>query len=286
MTTRTASPATTARYAFGEGLRWDAASASLLWVDLLAGRLHRAPLGDLDDVTTLVELDEPLGAFAPCAGGGWLLATGRGLAHLADDGAVRPLATLEPDGNRMNDAACDATGRFWTGTMAYDESSGAGTLHRVDLDGTVVPVRRDVTIGNGPAFSPDGRTLYLDDSGRQVTLAYDLDPDSGQLTGERELVRFASGAGDGLTVDDDGHLWVAVFGGSAVHRYDPAGRLVERVELPASQVTSCCLADGRLYATTSSTGMDDPEPDAGRLFVAEVGVSAPPVRPFRGVLPG
>ncbi|MCW2777535.1 MAG: SMP-30/Gluconolaconase/LRE domain protein [Frankiales bacterium] len=283
MTTYAAVPATRASYAFGEGLRWDAARGRLLWVDLTAGRLHRAPLEDLDAVETLADLHEPLGAFAPCASGGLLLAAGRGLAHLEDDGSVWGLRVLEPEANRMNDAGCDLQGRFWAGTTAWDEHEGAGALHRVDLDGTVVRVRGDVSVGNGPAFSPDGRTLYLDDSGRGVTLAYDLDADSGDLSGERVLVQHDRGAGDGLVVDDDGHLWVALFGGSAVHRYDPRGRLVDVVEVPASQVSSCCLADGRLFVTTVAEGVDEPE--AGRLFVADVGHHGPPVRPFLGALP-
>jgi sugar lactone lactonase YvrE len=281
-----AAPATTARYGFGEGLRWDDRTGSLLWVDLMAGRLHRAPLADPDDVEVLCDLDEPLGAFAPCADGGWLLAAGQGLSALADDGTVTRLVQLEPSGNRMNDAACDPQGRFWAGSMAFDQREGAGSLHRVDLDGSVVRVRGDVSIGNGPAFSQDARTLYLDDSGRTVTLAYDLDPATGELSQERELVRYEQGAGDGLVVDDEGHLWVAVFGGSQVQRYDPTGRLVARVEVGASQVSSCCLADGRLWITTVAEGLEQPEPDAGRLFVADVGVGGPAVRPFRGVLPG
>ena len=282
----TAVPATTAHYGFGEGLRFDEATRSLLWVDLTAGRLHRAPLDAPDDAEVLCDLDEPLGAFAPCEGGGWLLACGQGLSALADDGRVTPLVQLEPEGTRMNDAACDLQGRFWAGSMAIDGASGGGALFRVDLDGSVARVRDDVTIGNGPAFSPDGRTLYLDDSGAGVTLAYDLDDGSGALSGERELVRHDRGTGDGLTVDDEGHLWVALFGGSAVHRYDPAGRLVARVEVGASQVSSCCLAEGRLWITTVSAHLDAAEADAGRLFVADVGVGGPAVRPFRGLLPG
>ena len=278
-------PATTARYGFGEGLRWDDRTASLLWVDLSAGRLHRAPLDDLDDVALLCDLDEPLGAFAPRADGGFLLACGQGLSALADDGTVTRLVELEPAGHRMNDAACDLQGRFWVGSMALDGARGGGSLHRVDLDGSVVRVRDDVSIGNGPAFSPDGRTLYLDDSGDAVTLAYDLDPATGAISGERELVRYDPGAGDGLVVDDEGHLWVAVFGASAVLRFAPDGRLVARVEVGASQVSSCCIADGRLWITTVAEHLASPEADAGRLFVADVGVGAPAVRPFRGVLP-
>ena len=286
MIVRSAVPATTARYSFGEGLRWDASTGCLLWVDLRAGRLHRAPLSDLDAVETLCELDEPLGAFAPCTAGGWLLAAGQGLSHLADDGTVTRLVRLEPPENRMNDAGCDLQGRFWVGSMACDSTQDAGSLYRVDLDGSVVRVLSDVTISNGPAFSRDGGTLYLDDSGRAVTLAYDLDPDTGGLSGGRELVRYEPGAGDGLVVDDEGHLWVAVFGGSQVQRHDPTGALVERVDVPASQVSSCCLADGRLFLTTVSEGLQSPEEGAGLLHVADVGVGGPPVRPFRGALPG
>ncbi len=280
-----ADPATARRYAFGEGLRFDGEAQQVLWVDLTAGRLHRAPLRALDEVTT-VEVGQPLGAVAPAArAGGLLLARGQGLSHLSAEGEVVELVRLEPASSRMNDAACDPQGRFWAGSMAFDEREGAGSLYRVELDGTVSTARTGVTISNGPAWSPDGTTLYLDDSGRSVLLAYDVDPQSGALTGERELVRFDEGVGDGLTVDDEGHLWVALFGGSAVHRYDPAGRLVARVPLPVSRASSCCLADGLLLVTTVGEGLDGSEPDAGRLFAAEVGVSGPAVRPFLGALP-
>jgi sugar lactone lactonase YvrE len=280
-----ARPASAPRYVFGEGLRYDAECGRLLWVDLTAGRLFSAPLDDPDDARLEVQVDGPLGVAAPLADDdGWLLGAGRGLATAGPQGGVRHLVDLEPETNRVNDGACDARGRFWLGSMAWDETEGAGTLHRVDLDGSVTPVLRGVSIANGPAWSPDGSVLYLDDSGRSVLLAYDVDEVTGGLSGRRVLVQFEGGAGDGLTVDDEGHLWVAVFGGSAVHRYDPAGRLVARVPLPASQVTSCCLAEGRLFATTAAKGLEHPEDDAGRLFVADVGVGGAPVRPFRGAL--
>ena len=285
MQTWSARPATTTAYGFGEGVRWDADRDELLWVDLLSGRLHAAPRADLDATRLLVALDEPLGAFAPCTQGGWLLTSGRGLRHLADDGTVSEPLHLEPESVRMNDAACDLQGRLWAGTTAWDERDAGGALHRVDLDGTPVRVRDDVSVGNGPAFSPDGRTLYLDDSGRGVTLAHDLDPRTGALGTERVLVEHEDGPGDGLTVDDDGFLWVALFGGSAVHRYDPTGRLVGRVDVPTPQVSAVCLARGRLYATTVRDRLEHPSPEAGRLFVADVGATAPPLRPYRGRLP-
>jgi sugar lactone lactonase YvrE len=281
-----ANPVGRSHFSFGEGLRWHAPSSSLMWVDLSAGRLHRSPLAELDQVETLVDLDEPLGAFAPCSFGGWLLASGQGLSWLRDDGTVVPLVTLEPASVRMNDAGCDLQGRFWTGSMAFDESEGAGSLFRVNLDGTVDRVITGITVANGPAFSPDGRTLYLNDSGRQVTLAYDLDPRSGALSGEREFLRHSEGAGDGLIADDAGDLWIAMFGGSAVHHFDSTGRLLDRIEVSASQVSSCCVAEGQLFMTTVREGLDDNnEVDAGRLFAAPVDASGPSVRAFRGALP-
>jgi sugar lactone lactonase YvrE len=282
--TWTAVPATAARYAFGEGSRYDEEGGALEWVDLLDGRLHRAPLTDLDDVRTLVDLDQPLGAAAPLPDGGRLLLAGQGLSALSADGDVRALVTLEPDDCRMNDGVCDLQGRVWAGTTAYDEHEGGGALYRVDLDGTVVRVRDDVSIGNGPALSPDGRTLYLNDSGRSQTLAYDLDPDTGALTRERVLVTHDV-PGDGLTVDDAGELWVALWSGGAVHRFSPEGRLTGRVEVDAAQVSSCCLAGGRLLITTVRARLEHPGPDDGRLFAADVGVMGPPVRPFLGALP-
>lgn len=283
MQTFAARPATERFYPFGEGLRHDPAARGLLWVDITAGRFLRAPLGDLDDVTEM-RIDGPLGAVAPAVGGGWVAAAGRGLSFLAPEGTRMVLAELEPATNRMNDAACDPSGRFWAGSMAWDAAEGAGSLHRLELDGSVTLVRGDLSIANGPAWSPDGSVLYLNDSGRSRLLAFDVDA-GGALRGERVLVDFADGAGDGLTVDDEGHLWVAVFGAGAVHRYDPAGRLVAIVELPVAQVTCCCLADGRLFISTTSKEMEHPEPDAGRLFVADVGVDGPGVRPYRGRLP-
>ena len=134
-----------------------------------------------------------------------------------------------PDGTQFaritfSDNGYTLTGNRITLRDDVNAAEGAGS-NRLELDGSVTVVRDDVSISNGPAWSPDGRTMYLDDSGRSVLLAYDVDPSSGDLSGERVLVEFAQGAGDGLAVDDEGHLWVAVFGGSAVHRYDPAGRL-------------------------------------------------------------
>ena len=161
----------------GEGARWDAAAGELVWVDILAGVLLRAVEdgGGLRTVAA-VEIGEPLGAAAPVAGGGWLLAAGRGFRHLGPDGELTALLDTEPEGVRMNDAAADPQGRFWAGSMADDQRPGAGRLLRCDPDGTVRVVLPAATVANGLGWSPDGRTLYHADSGLGVVTAYPVDP--------------------------------------------------------------------------------------------------------------
>src|ERR671918_744895 len=157
----------------GEGPRLDPRTGEVLWVDIMAGRLYRCrwDAGRLHTIA-VIEVGRHLGAVAPvdAPGGGWVAAAGQGFAHVAEDGTVTVLA--EPEAGqagrtRMNDGACDPQGRFWAGSMAYDydTSPGAGTLYRMDHDGTVTPVVTGVTISNGLGWSPDGTTMYFADTG-------------------------------------------------------------------------------------------------------------------------
>lgn len=277
----------------GEGPRWDAAAGELLWVDIMAGVLRRA-VEDGDGLRTVAvfSIGEPLGAAAPLAGGdGWLLAAAGGFRHLTVDGTVTALLDTEPADVRMNDAACDPDGRFWAGSMAYDQRDGAGRLLRCDPDGTVHVVLEHATVANGLGWSPDGRTMYHADSGTGVVTAYPVD--GGELGAGRVLIRPERGVPDGLTVDDEGGLWVALNGGGEVRRYDPAGATVSVWPLPVTQPTSVVLGGAggrRLFVTTAWENFTPEqraaEPDAGRVFAADdVGVGAPTVRPYRGVLP-
>jgi sugar lactone lactonase YvrE len=281
ITTFTATPVSRAAYSLGEGPRYDAARNELVWVDIEAGRLLRADPDRLDDVTETT-IGDMLGAAAPALGGGWILAAGRGLSLLAPDGVITPLAQLEPAGNRMNDGACDPQGRFWAGSMALDERPGAGSLHRLDANRTATTVLSHLTIANGLGWSPDGAAMYHADSGPGTITAYDFDADSGRLERPRVIVRARHGVPDGLSVDDEGLLWVAHFGGARVVRYDPSGREVARIPLSVSQPTSCTLVGTRLIITTASRDVAHTEPDAGRLFAADVGVTGPPAVPYAG----
>jgi sugar lactone lactonase YvrE len=287
-------------FALGEGPLW-LAPDRLTWIDILAGRVlvgHPTEDGDVAIARTY-ETGMQVGAALPLgdAAEGWLLAADAGFAHLSVDGDVRMLAEPEHAQRgtvRMNDAKCDPAGRLWAGSMACDERPGAGSLFRVDLDGSVTRVLRDRHVSNGIDWSPDGRTFYYADSGQGVLYSAPYDLDRGEIGPLRPLLEPAPGQGmpDGLTVDAEGMLWVAFWGGSAVRRYDPSGRLLQEVRTDAPHTTSCCLggADGRtLFITSATDGLTPDElassPNSGRLLATRVDVPGPPASPFRGALP-
>jgi sugar lactone lactonase YvrE len=279
-----AEPLSRTRYAHGEGARWDDRRGELLWVDIGAGRLLRAPLEDVD-APRVHEVGTTLGAVTPYVAGGWLLAAGQGLVALDEQGRQHDVAELEPPGIRMNDATCDPQGRFFAGSMALDQAPGAASLHRLDRDGSVVAELRGLTISNGLGWSPDGTTAYLNDSGPSVTWAFDVDPETGALCRQRAFVRHECGYCDGMAVDDEGCLWVPLWDGAAVDRFAPDGRHIGQVRLDARQPSDCCLVDGQLVVTTATEGMHAPGPSDGLLHVVDVGVGGPPVTPYAGPPP-
>jgi sugar lactone lactonase YvrE len=265
-----------------EGPVWSARWGGLRWVDMLAGDvLSLRPDGGVDR--------RHVGAVAavlrPRRGGGAVLGVERGFALEDADGTLRHLDPLwSDDGVRMNEGGCDPDGRFYCGSMAYDKRPGAGSLYRLDPDGSVHVVLTDVTISNGLEWSPDGSRAYYDDTPTGRVDVFDYDTERG-LTGRRHLVR-PDGNPDGLTVDAEGGVWVALYGGSAVHRYTADGALDAVVELPTAQVTACTFGGpdlDLLYVTTSAEDLPPgSDPLAGALFAADVGVSGMPVREFAG----
>ena len=295
---RSAAACTTEQCLLGEGARWDARSDELLRVDILAGRVFRdriAADGALIPVRSY-QVPGTVGAIAPVQGeDGWLLAAGRGFVHLAPDGSLSTIADdVAPEGTRMNDAACDPSGRFWAGTMADDQHPGGGALYRLDRNGRIEQVLGGLTISNGLGWSPDGREMYVTDSGPREVRAYAFDADQGTISDGRVLISVSEevGSPDGLTVDAGGDLWVAVYGGGQVQRYSAEGILREVVEVPAQQTTCCAFAGlgmRRLYVTTGTEGWTDEErradPRAGvvyRIDTDSVGMPAAPFRPDPG----
>jgi len=213
--------------------------------------------------------------------------------YLADaDGAnLRLLASVEAEDTtcRMNDAACDPQGRLWAGTMSFEAVPGAGTLYRIDPDGTVTAVLHDLTISNGLGWSPDGRRMYFIDSPTRRIDVLDFDAEDGTVHDRRCFLDVSDVAGvpDGLTMDTDGGIWVAFWGGAQVRRYGHDAVLTDIVQVPVPQPTACAFGgpDGQdLYITSARLGLDLAELQAaelsGSLFVCRPGYQGSAARAF------
>jgi sugar lactone lactonase YvrE len=279
----------------GERPVWDAATGSLIWVNILAGHLHRYRPGVGDEVVHTAGV--AVGAAGLRAGGGYVLAAADGFRLVGADGTPDgdPLRPPGMAGHvRFNDGACDPAGRFWGGTVARDRRPGAGALYRLDADGGITTMLEDVTESNGLGWSPDGGTFYYIDSGepRPRIRAFPCDLAAGTLGPPRDLVQPPAehGIPDGLTVDADGCLWVAFWGGHAVRRYSPGGELLAELPVPVSQ-PSCPAFGGPdledLYVTTAWEDMTQAqraaEPLAGHLLQTRVeGATGQPAGQFGG----
>ena len=273
----------------GECPRWDAATGRLLWVDIEAHTLHLCDPATGDNRSIL--LDDRVGAVAPATDGGVLVALAGRLAMVdLDDESVRTLVEIpHGDGLRMNDGVCDPAGRLWVGSMALDYAPGRGALYRYSSADGLERVLEDVTISNGIGWSLDGGTMYYIDSMAYRVDAFDFDLGTGEISERRPFAVIERGAGipDGLAVDDEGGIWVALWGRAAIRRYSPDGEVERVLDVPADNVTACCFGgdDGRsLYVTTASVELPaerrSAQPLAGSVFVTDAGVSGPPARPF------
>jgi sugar lactone lactonase YvrE len=267
-----------------EGPVWAPAWGGLRWVDMLAGDVLSL---EADGTVRRKHVGDVVAALRPRRGGGAVLALERGFALEDADGTRTSLDPLWTDaGVRMNEGGCDPDGRFWCGSMAYDQRPGAAALYRLAPDGSTQRMLDGVTISNGLDWSPDGSLAYYADTATHRVDVFDYDRHSG-LTGRRPFVEIPDdGNPDGLTVDADGGVWVALYGGGAVHRYGPDGALDAVVEVPTPRVTACTLGGPRLdelFVTTSREGLGpDDDPLAGSLFRVDAGVAGQPVREFAG----
>jgi sugar lactone lactonase YvrE len=270
----------------GEGPFWDPANNRLLLVDMLAGTIVAV---DAEGDTRRHRLATVAATIRARRGGGYVLATENQFLllgpDLTEENALPPVFTDSQI--RFNEGGCDPQGRFYCGTMAYDETPGAGTLYRLDPDGSVSVTLREVTISNGLQWNRASDTVFYADTPTGRVDGFDFDPASGAFTGRRTFTDI-SGAGhpDGMAIDVEDGIWVALWGGSAVHRYDRAGRLDLVVDLPVSNVTACAFGgpDLRiLFITTSRQGLDPADqPDAGAVFRYEAGVRGAQQHAFAG----
>ena len=276
----------------GEGPVWDAPRGILWWVDITAGVVHRYDPRVGSDRT--LPVGAAVGAVALRRDGGLLAALADDLATLDPDtgrvGILAPFTTGDGRQLRCNDGKCDPSGRFWVGRMT-DGAAGEGSLLRVDPDLSMVTRMSGLAIPNGLGWSLDGRRMYFLDSAWCEVREYPYDPATAAMGEGRPLVRFADDGTvpDGLTVDAEGHLWVARWGAGCVVRVTPDGKVVGRIDLPVSQVSSCTFGGddlGDLYITTAhedfAPGDFAREPLAGGLFRCRPGVRGLPPISFAG----
>jgi sugar lactone lactonase YvrE len=266
----------------GECPLYDPLAERVLWVDIAAGLVHEHVLEHA--VTRTVELGTPVGFLVPSAGGGFVAGTGRGLLALSADLLVEECIAVPPDltdGLRINDGACDASGRVIFGTVDPRQQR-PGTLWSLDGDSGLTPLADGVAMANGIGFSPAGDRLYFVDTLTQAIAEYRYDMDSGALGDGATLLAVPAAVGlpDGLAVDAEGDIWLALWGAGEIWRLTAAGEHVGTVSVAAAQTSSCAFGLGdRLLITSAREGLA--EPLAGRdgaLFVAEVGVSGGPAR--------
>ena len=276
----------------GEGPVWDDRARILYWLDIKGKCLHAFNPRNQEERKTVLPLE--IGAVAPRVAGGLIAATRDGFAILSpEDGTLTFLANPEshlPE-NRFNDGAVDVSGNFVAGSMDDREVNPSGAVYRLDVNGCVSTLFRGYVVCNGPAFSPDGRTLYFSNSHEGEILAFPYEPESGWI-GQRHdfaLIPEADGCPDGLTVDEEGYVWCAHWDGGRITRFSPDGVVDRVIKLPVPRVTSCAFGGTQcetLFITTARWGLDELQlkqyPLSGSLFAVDAGVKGQPPPMFSG----
>jgi sugar lactone lactonase YvrE len=273
----------------GEGPFWDGRGNRLLCMDVLAGDVVAVDSGG-----GIQRYPVPSGVATVIRhrrAGGFVIANEHGLV-VTDENftSYEPLAEVLYDpGVRTNDGGCDPFGGFVIGTMAYDGRSAAGSVYRVSPDGLVTELLAPVSISNGVQWSADGARVYYIDTPTRCVDVFDVDAGSAAWSNRRTHIQVESEHGfpDGMAIDDEGGLWVALWGAGAVNHYDRSGRLVDTISVPGvSQVSSCAFGGedrSVLYVTTSRQGLPPKkEPDAGAVFSVQTTVRGAVLAEFTG----
>ena len=283
-----------AQATLGEGAIWDAEKKVLYWVNILESEVH---IYNLETKTNdIIQVGQFVGTVVPKQKGGLLLALKNGIGSLnLETKQVSMIANPEAHlpGNRFNDGKCDPAGRLWAGTMSLEEKEAVGSVYCMDTDGSVRKMIENVTISNGLTWSLDKKTFYYIDTPTMQVAAYDYEITTGNITHKRIAISVPDSEGfpDGMTIDAEGMLWIAHWGGWQVCRWNPhTGEKLQSVKLPVSQVSSCAFGGknlDELYITTARKGLDrnalEKEPLAGALFkCTNVGVNGIPSYMFAG----
>ncbi|MFZ2997819.1 SMP-30/gluconolactonase/LRE family protein [Sphingobium sp.] len=271
----------------GEGTLWSARENALYWVDILAPALSRLSLDS--GAVERWAMPEPLGWVAERTGGGFIGGFQSGFATIRlDPLVITPIGDPEPHfpGNRMNDGKADAQGHIWCGTMDMAEEHDRGALYRLAPDHSWTVIDSGYRVPNGPAFSPCGRWLYHSDTAKRQIYRFKRTADG--ATDRQPFLRFTDDDGypDGMTVDAQGHIWVAHWSGGRISRFTPDGTLDRAIPLPARQVTNISFAGpdlDRMFVTSARIGLNDPtEHDGGLFEVLDCGVRGLPTHLYAG----
>ncbi|GIW96007.1 MAG: regucalcin-like protein [Pirellulaceae bacterium] len=271
-----------AKATLAEGPCWLLDRQALLWVDIESCEVHCLDPARGQD--QLWKLPCHVGVAVPTRRGDFLTATRDGFMRLdPETGQTTAIADPESDrpGNRFNDGKCDPQGRFWAGTLSYQRIPNSAALYRLDPDLSVHRMLTGVTTSNGMAWSMDGRTMYYIDTPTRRVDAFDFDPEAGTISNRRTVLEIPESLGkpDGMTIDEEGMLWVALWGGWGVGRWNPrTGQLLGKVAVPAERTSSCCFGGSdlsTLFITTARTGLSpdalEQQPLAGSIFAVDTG---------------
>ncbi len=280
----------------GEGICWDETDSMLYWIDLLDNKVFSYDINT--HTIKILDVGQNTGCIAVREKGGLIAGLQHGIYFVdMQTGSMELVVSPEADkpGNRFNDGECDCMGRLFAGTMSKALDSGAGdttprgSLYRLDPDGHTLKVLSDVTISNGIGYSPDNTVMYYIDSPTQRVDAFDYDKATGAITNRRMVVDVPRELGmpDGMTVDAEGMLWVGMWGGGAVVRFNPAtGRMLEKIELPAPFVTTMVFGGkdmDEMFVNTAKMNTDlNQYPDAGGVFRIKMDVRGQYTYKFKG----
>lgn len=282
----------------GEGPCWDEQDQLFYWIDILGNKIHKYNPGT--GKTDSIDVHQNIGCIALKEKGGMIAALQNGFFFIDFDTEIQEFI-IDPEmhlpGNRFNDGKCDCKDRFWAGTMSVAENDGkgesepAGALYCLNTDLSVRKVMTNITISNGLSWSIDNRALYFIDSPTRKIMAFDFDVGTGEIENGQVAVVIPEGEGipDGMTIDEEGMIWVAHWGGCKVSRWNPhTGNRLQEIRMPVRNVTSCVFGGEKLdelYITTSSMGIDwdkdSSQPDAGKVFKVKPGVKGLPMFRFK-----
>jgi sugar lactone lactonase YvrE len=277
----------------GEGPVWNDQQQTLHCIDIMEKRLYT--FNPEEGTHNFIQLDDYIGSVVLHEKDGWVAALKDGFYHIDKQAeSVRKIAAPEnePSDNRFNDGKCDGAGRFLAGTLSLSNREKAGSFYSLDQDGTVKELLKDVSISNGLAWNKDGSVLYYIDTPTHRVDAFDYNLKAGELSNRRPVVEIPAeeGSPDGMTIDEEGKLWIAHYGGWQVTRWDPAtGEKLDSLKVPAANVT-CCTFGGpemdELYITTAREGLSDADlaeqPSAGGVFRVKLSVKGFPPYRYKG----